>query len=92
MSTVLPITMFLWGACALASTVIALFFWKFYRRTADRLLVMFALAFASLAIHWLGLAFVQPEEDVRHWFYILRLVAFLLIIAAIVDKNRASKR
>jgi phosphoglycerol transferase MdoB-like AlkP superfamily enzyme len=85
-------TLFLWGACAMASTVIALFFWKFYRRTRDRLLVMFALAFVALAVHWVGLAVVQPAEDHRHWFYILRLAAFLLIIAGIVEKNRVHKR
>jgi hypothetical protein len=84
-------TLFLWGACAMASSVVALFFWKFYRRTADRLLAMFALAFASLAVHWIGLAIAQPQEDTRHFFYILRLIAFLLIIVAIVDKNRARK-
>ena len=82
-------TMFMWGACAMASGVIALFFWKFYRRAADRLLLMFSLAFATLAVHWTGLAVVQPYEDVRHYFYVLRLVAFLLILVAIVDKNRA---
>jgi phosphoglycerol transferase MdoB-like AlkP superfamily enzyme len=85
-------TLFLWGACATASAVIALFFWKFYGRTRDRLLAMFALAFAVLATHWFGLAVVQPDEEIRHWFYILRLVAFLLIIAGIVEKNRAHSR
>ena len=74
----------------MASTVIALFFWKFYRRAADRLLLMFALAFAALAAHWIGLAIVQPHQDIRHYFYVLRLVAFVLILVAIVDKNRAN--
>lgn len=84
-------TLFLWGGCAIASAVIALFFWKFYKRARDRLLAMFSLAFASLAVHWVGLAVAQPQEDTRHWFYVLRLAAFLLIIAAVVDKNRARK-
>jgi hypothetical protein len=84
-------TLFLWGACATASAVIALFFWKFYRRASDRLLALFALAFATLSAHWIGLAVVQPAEDIRHWFYIVRLAAFLIIIVAIVDKNRSHK-
>lgn len=84
-------TNFLWGACAMASLVIAAFFWKFYRRTSDRLLAMFALAFATLSIHWIGLGLVQPQEDTRHYFFVLRLLAFLLIIAGIVEKNRTPK-
>ena len=86
-----PFSLFLWGACAMASAVIALFFWKFYTRARDRLLAMFAFAFASLSVHWIGLAIAQPQEDTRHWFYALRLAAFLLIMVAIVDKNRARK-
>lgn len=84
-------TLFMWGACAMASAVIAVFFWTFYRNTADRLLAMFSLAFGSLSLHWVGLAIAQPAEDTRHYFYVLRLLAFLLIIAAIVDKNRGRK-
>jgi hydrogenase/urease accessory protein HupE len=85
-------TLFLWGACAMASATIALFFWSFYRRTAERLLATFALGFATLAVHWVGLAIVQPVEETRHYFYVLRLVAFLLIIIGIVDKNLARDR
>jgi hypothetical protein len=83
---------FVWGMCAMASAVIALFFWKFYRSAGDRLLAWFALAFASLSAHWIGLGVVQPAEDMRHYFYLLRLLAFMLIIAAIVDKNRGAPR
>ncbi len=85
-------TLFLWGACAMGSAIISLFFWSFYRRTADRLLAMFALGFATLAVHWVGLAVVQPVEETRHYFYVVRLIAFLLIIIGIVDKNLARAR
>lgn len=83
---------FVWGACAMASAVIALYFWKFYRRAGDRLLMLFSLAFATLSLHWIGLGVVQPPEETRHYFYVVRLVAFLLIVVAIVDKNRAERR
>jgi hypothetical protein len=82
---------FIWGACAMASLVIAAFFWKFYRRTSDRLLAMFALAFVTLSVHWIGLGIAQPQEDTRHYFFVLRLLAFLIIAVAIVDKNRTAK-
>jgi hypothetical protein len=84
-------TNFIWGACAMASLVIAAYFWKFYRRTSDRLHAMFALAFVAFSVHWVGLGLVQPEEDTRHYFYVLRLLAFLLIAVAIIDKNRTSE-
>jgi hypothetical protein len=83
-------TAFLLGACAMASAVIAMFLWKFYRRTSDRLFALFALAFASLSAHWIGLGIVQPTEETRHYFFLLRLLAFCLIIAGIVAKNRGT--
>jgi hypothetical protein len=84
--------LFLWGACAMASAVIALFFWRFYRDVRDRLLAWFALAFATFTVHWTGLAIMDPREDTRHYFYVVRLVAFLFILVAIVDKNRRRDR
>lgn len=85
-------TLFAWGACAALSSVAGLFFWKFYRDTSDRLFAMFAMAFWCLAAHWCGLAIVNPEADTRHYFFVIRLMGFLLIIAAIIDKNRATTR
>jgi len=81
-------TLFLWGGCAMACAVIALFFWRFFRDTRDRLFAMFSLAFWSLALHWSALATLTPGEETRHYFYLLRLVAFLLILVAVIDKNR----
>lgn len=85
-------TMFMWGACSMACAVIAAYFWKFYRRTADRLFVMFALAFVSLSTHWLALGLAEPPEETRHYFFLVRLLAFVLIIAGIVDKNLSARR
>lgn len=84
--------LFSWGACAVASSIAGLFFWKFFRATHDRLFAMFAMAFWSLSAHWVGLAIVNPAVETRHYFYLLRLLAFLLILAAIIDKNRSSAR
>ncbi len=76
------------GANVMASFAAGLFFLRFWRQSADRLFLAFALAFWLLALNWLALAFVGPEHEARTYLYILRLIAFLLIIAAIVDKNR----
>ena len=80
---------FIMGATATASAVVALFFLKFWRKTGDRLFGMFAVAFLLLGITRLGLAFAQETsvEGQTHWYWV-RLVAFLLILIAIVDKNR----
>jgi len=85
-------TLSICGACAMGSATVALFFWKFYRRTADRLLAMFSLGFATLSLHWVSLAVAQPVEDMRHYFYVLRLCAFLLFFIGIIDKNLARNR
>jgi hypothetical protein len=76
------------GAIAMASAIAALFFLRFWRDTGDRLFAMFALAFLLLGFTRLGLA-LSPEEleGHTHWYW-ARLVAFLLILVAIVDKNR----
>jgi hypothetical protein len=79
---------FLMGAIAMASVVAALFFIRFWRDTGDRLFLIFAAAFLLLAATRIGLVLSQaPEEGQTHWYWV-RLVAFVLILLAIVDKNR----
>jgi hypothetical protein len=80
---------FVWGANALASVVAGLFFLRFWRDTRDRLFALFAVAFWVFAINWVLLAFAGVPDERRHLLYLVRLVAFIIIIAAIVDKNRA---
>src|SRR5688572_22722258 len=76
------------GAIAMASAVVALFFLRFWRETGDRLFAMFSMAFLLLGVTRLGLALSpQDMEGHTHWYWV-RLVAFLVILAAIVDKNR----
>jgi hypothetical protein len=79
---------FLMGVIAMASTVAALFFLRFWKDTGDRLFAIFAAAFLLLAITRVGLAFSSTQlEGHTHWYWV-RLAAFLLIVVAIVDKNR----
>jgi uncharacterized membrane protein len=65
--------------------VAALFFLRFRRETGDRLFLVFAVAFAILAVQRLALALTTENETL---IYGLRLLAFVLILAAIIDKNR----
>ena len=79
---------FLMGVIAMSSGVAALFFLRFWRDTGDRLFVIFACAFVLLAITRIGLALSKEQmEGHTHWYWV-RLAAFLLILFAIIDKNR----
>jgi hypothetical protein len=78
---------FLSGAVTLGFVVAAVFFLRFWRMTRDRLFLAFAIAFFLLALNqalaqWLGAA----DERVGYT-YLLRVIGFVLILAAIVDKN-----
>lgn len=76
------------GALVAGYLVAALFFLRFRRDTGDRLFLAFAVAFALLATQRLALALVPSSERSDTLIYGLRLLAFVLILAAIVDKNR----
>jgi hypothetical protein len=78
---------FLSGAVTLGFLIAAVFFLRFWRRTRDRFFLAFAAAFLLLAANqalaqWLGAA----DERVMYT-YLLRVLGFVIILAAIVDKN-----
>ena len=54
----------------------------------DRLCAYFGVVFWMLALNWTLLPILDPTDDAGPYVYVLRLFAFLLIIAAIVAKNR----
>jgi hypothetical protein len=75
------------GALGLGFLVVALFFLKFWRRTGDGLFAAFALAFVLLAANQaVPVLFGIPGEN-QGYVYLLRLAAFVLIIAAVARKN-----
>jgi len=83
---------FLRGALALSCVVSALFFLRFWRISRDRFFLIFSLAFFVFAANWLVLAIEAPAHEGHHYYYVIRFVAFSMIAAAIVDKNRRSAR
>ena len=68
--------------------VAGVFFLRFWRETADRLFAIFACAMWVLASSSVIVALVHPAGEARHYLFIIRLVGFALIIAAVIDKNR----
>jgi hypothetical protein len=83
---------FISGATAMAYLVAALLFVRYWREARERLFAMFALAFGVLCANRILLVLVAEAHEARSWFFLVRLVAYLLILAAIIDKNSASRR
>ena len=79
------------GMAAMGAWAATLFFLRFWRASRDRLFAFFALAFALLGLNWVLLVLLRVEDESRHLLYAMRLVAFLVILAAIWDKNRAAR-
>jgi hypothetical protein len=77
------------GAIVMGYAVAGLFFLRFWRETRDRLFLIFSGAFWILGIQRLVLAFTRDMVEDHTALYLVRLFAFLLILAAIVDKNRS---
>jgi uncharacterized membrane protein len=78
----------IFGALFAGYAVAALFFLRFWVSTRDRLFAMFSAAFAILAVQRVALALTRTVVEDQSAFYLLRLLAFIIILVAIVDKNR----
>ena len=77
------------GVLAAGYLVAGLHFLKFRVRTGDPLFLCFAIAFWTLAAQRIGVALLVRETEAGVYLYALRVLAFLLIIYAIVQKNRS---
>jgi len=44
-----------------------------------------------MSASWALLGLIDPSDEARPYIYAIRLLAFLLIIAAIINKNRAAR-
>ena len=81
------LALFLSGAIAAASLVIALFFLRFWRSTHDAFFLFFALSFALESASRAVSAVLQLSDDAP-LVYGTRVIAYGLIIIAIWQKNR----
>ncbi|MBI3964715.1 MAG: hypothetical protein HY329_03685 [Chloroflexi bacterium] len=80
-------SVFMLGAIAMGSLSAALFFLRFWTQTKDRLFLMFAIAFGLEALNRTALALSPDPSEGAPLLYVVRLLAYALILAAIVDKN-----
>lgn len=85
------INVFMSGGICVGYAVASLLFLRFWRRTNDRLFAWFAAAFAVLMVERL----LWFWSEIAHTYavvYMARLVGFLLIIGAVIDRNRRLHR
>lgn len=80
---------FLLGVIVTASLTAGAFFLRFWRQTRDTLFLAFAAAFIIEGINRISFLFVARPNEGSPTIYLVRLIAFLLILTAIVRKNRA---
>jgi hypothetical protein len=78
------------GASMTTLGTIGLFFWKFGKKSGDRFYVMFAAAFWILALNQvMSITNVTQTNEHLPIYYVVRFLAFSLILLAIIDKNHS---
>lgn len=80
---------FLMGVFAALSLVAALFFIKFWRKTADSLFLAFAASFLIRGLNESGRVSMEHPNEATTWSYGIGILSSLLIVIAIVRKNLA---
>ena len=86
-----PLTELIAGAIVFGYWVAGLFFIRFWQETRDRLFLIFGVAFWVLGLQRLMLAFGRQLSEDGTSLHLVRLGAFLLILGAILDKNRKTE-
>ena len=77
-----------YGAILIGCWAIGLFFFRYWRQTGERLFRCFGIAFWLLAVERLLLLYVISSHEFEPYIYSVRLIAFLVILYAIYQKNR----
>lgn len=83
---------FLSGAVVMGFALAGLFFLRFWKKTHDELFLAFTLAFWLLGLCQALLTFANVPTEERSWLYLLRLLAFAIILTAIWRKNHARRQ
>jgi hypothetical protein len=78
---------FIYGVLAAGYLIAGVFFLRFWTKTRERLLLIFACAFWLMAATQTLLALLDLGREEQSWIYLIRLLAFSLIIVGIVSVN-----
>lgn len=76
------------GAIALGWAVAGLFFFRFWKHTRDRFFLYFAASFWIESLNRVALGLLVNNNESSPFAYVVRLVAYGLILLAIWQKNR----
>jgi hypothetical protein len=79
---------FILGFMCMGFLAASLFFFQFWRRSGDRFFALFSLAFFVMSVNQLALLAEGELTEFTSLLYVVRLSAFLIILWAIIDKNR----
>ena len=77
------------GASLMGYVVAGVFFLRFWKDTGDRFFAIFSASFLLLGLQRLLVALTPQDYENLPYLYILRLLANVFILIAIVDKNRS---
>lgn len=80
---------FLLGVIVTCCFVAAGFFARFWRTTRDLLFLGFAAAFVLEGLNRIAFLYLDEPNAGSAVIYIVRLASYLIILAAIANKNRA---
>jgi uncharacterized membrane protein HdeD (DUF308 family) len=86
-----PTQHLLLGALAMGTLVCGLIFLRLWRDSGDRFFLFFALSFLVQAINRVALSLEPAPNEGSPLHYWIRLLAYVLILVAIADKNRAPR-
>ena len=82
------LTFLMLGAIAMGSMVAGLLFLRYWRDGRDRFFLLFALSFFVEGANRIALALSERPNEGSPWYYGVRVVAYSLILLAILEKNR----
>jgi hypothetical protein len=80
------------GALLFSYFIAGIHFFRFWKRTGDRLFLHFAAAFWLFAVNQLATSIPVVAGETEGYEYLLRVLGFVIILAAIVDKNVMMRR
>jgi len=80
------------GALILSYLLAGVYFFKFWKRTGDRLFIHFAVAFWLFVLNQLATSIPNVANATDGYEYLLRVLGFVVIIVGIVDKNLGASR
>ena len=76
------------GAIAMASITVGLFFLRFWKNTGDRFFLFFSMSFLLEGLNRAALGLSRNPNEGEPFFYFVRFLSYVLILIAIVNKNR----